>query len=90
MIRYITIMTLLSILSFATSSFIFAFVLSLSDTARRRFYRNELKLIFQAGFVGLGLYVLVYWLPFFGFYDLNTQVLAGVENYNQFWRFLND
>lgn len=90
MIRYVTIMTLLSILSFATSSFIFAFVMSLSDTARRRFYHNEFKLIFQAGFVGFGLYVLVYWLPFFGFYDLNTQVLAGVENYNQFWRFLND
>lgn len=90
MTRYITIMMLLSILSFATSSFIVAFTLSLSDTARKRFYPNEYKLIFQYGFVGLGLYVLVYWLPFFGFYDLNTQVLAGVENYNQFWRFLND
>lgn len=90
MIRYVTIMTLLSILSFATSSFIVAFVLSLSDTARKRFYPNEYKLIFQSGFIGLTLYVIVYWLPFFGFYDLDTQVLAGVENYNQFWRFLND
>lgn len=90
MIRYVTIMTLLSILSFATSSFIIAFVLSLSDTARKRFYHNEYKLIFQSGFIGLALYILVYWLPFFGFYDLDTQVLAGIENYNQFWRFLND
>lgn len=90
MTRYIAIMMLLSSLSFATSSFIAEFVLNLSDTARKRFYHNEYKLIFQSGFIGLALYVIVYWLPFFGFYDLNTQVLAGVENYNQFWRFLND